>query len=558
MPPSGKMSIRTWVARTAPSSTKRWLVSGWRRVRGRTSVQSPSSPSLHGKARPAGRVALEVGGVDLDGPDPGLRGEAVADPVVALVTAAAGLPAVVHLAGAAGLDGVGGRGVEAVGCVLDLAAVLQGREVERTEGGEPCGVRGDLSVHAQPGDPAVRVLVDPQMGEALLGVDDEPVGRVAADRRTGDERRPLHVGGEEVLGGRGAGQGDGLDGDGLRVVAAEVCGVQDDAPDDAGRAEPDEGPVVVVGGGVGFGGADAPAAAGLPAVHDLALVAEVLRVEDGGLGLEEVLPLGEELVVGRDDARAEAAVGEVDEVGEGEVGGAVVGVRVAARVRVGVAGEAGYRGVRHGRGSFRGTVGGRVRGGGRSGRSAVPVRERPAGPDTGPGRGKAGGAGSAVPFQEAAGGLGEDAVGHDADTAQPAGADHTVQGLPGVGGDLVAVEELGGVDGEGRLGGEDREVGVTAGSSMAPFLPRPASSAGAADIQRATSSREWPRRRASVQMAGRPSWREEMPPQAEAKSGVFRSVVHGEWSLTMQSIVPSASPAHRMSWLAASRIGGST
>ncbi|CAM5712036.1 hypothetical protein SBADM41S_06263 [Streptomyces badius] len=47
-----------------------------------------------------------------------------------------------------------------------------------------------------------------------------------------------------------------------------------------------------------------------------------------------------------------------------------------------------------------------------------------------------------------------------------------------------------------------------------------------------------------------------MPPQAEAKSGVFRSVVHGEWSLTMQSIVPSASPAHSASWLAASRIGG--
>ncbi|CAM5622376.1 hypothetical protein SAVIM338S_05842 [Streptomyces avidinii] len=47
-----------------------------------------------------------------------------------------------------------------------------------------------------------------------------------------------------------------------------------------------------------------------------------------------------------------------------------------------------------------------------------------------------------------------------------------------------------------------------------------------------------------------------MPPHAVAKSPVFRSAVEGEWSETMQSMVPSASASHRRSWLADSRMGG--
>lgn len=47
-----------------------------------------------------------------------------------------------------------------------------------------------------------------------------------------------------------------------------------------------------------------------------------------------------------------------------------------------------------------------------------------------------------------------------------------------------------------------------------------------------------------------------MPPHAVEKSSVFRSAVEGEWSDTMQSIVPSASASHSRSWLAASRMGG--
>ncbi len=218
------------------------------------------------------------------------------------------------------------------------------------------------------------------MGEALLGRDGEAVGGVAADRGARDEGRPLHVVGEQLLGGRGTRDRGALDGDGLRVVAAEVGGVDDDAADDTGGAEADQGPVVVLLGGPGLLGRDTAPAAGLPAVHDLALVPEVLGVELGGLGHQQVLALGEELVVGGDDTRAELPVGKVGVLGEGKVGGAVVRVRVAASVGLGVAGEAGQRGVllgRHGDQVFLSGLFGRdlvqgMAGHVRPGRGAVP------------------------------------------------------------------------------------------------------------------------------------------------------------------------------------------
>ncbi len=59
-------------ARACPAGagrTKRWLVSGWSRVRGQDlrPLAVLAVPDRH--RRPARRVALEVGGVDLDGPD---------------------------------------------------------------------------------------------------------------------------------------------------------------------------------------------------------------------------------------------------------------------------------------------------------------------------------------------------------------------------------------------------------------------------------------------------------------------------------------------------------
>src|SRR5262249_59277155 len=54
-----------------------------------------------------------------------------------------------------------------------------------------------------------------------------------------------------------------------------------------------------------------PPPARLPAVHDLALVAERVRPEHRLLRLDQVLPLGEQLVVGVDHAAAERPAGQV-------------------------------------------------------------------------------------------------------------------------------------------------------------------------------------------------------------------------------------------------------
>ncbi|GAA3039014.1 hypothetical protein GCM10020000_16620 [Streptomyces olivoverticillatus] len=131
-----------------------------------------------------------------------------------------------------------------------------------------------------------------------------------------------------------------------------------------------------------------------------------------------------------------------------------------------------------------------------------------------------------------------------------------MQGPARVGGDGVAVVEGGRIDGEGLVGGARTAKSASRPGAMAPLQPRLARAAGAVAVQRATSWRVCPRRRASVHSTGSPSWREEMPPQARPKSGTLRSVVQGEWSETTQSTVPAASPAHSASWLAASRMGG--
>ena len=346
------------------------------------------------------------------------------------------------------------------------------------------------------------------MREALLHVHREAVGRVTANCRTGYESYPLHVTGQEVLGRRRAGHRGRLDRHRLRVVAAEVRGVDDDAADDAGRAQADERPVVVLVGGVRPVGRDTASTAGLPAVHDLALVPEVLGVELGGIGLEQVLALGEELVVRGDHARAQAPVGEVGVLGEAEVGGAVVRVRVATTEGAGVTGE-GRRGAHGVSCSFR--AGGRW--------------------------------------------LGDDAVVLDALAAQPGRLDDTVQRLAGVGGDVVAVLEFGGVHGEGLVGGEHREVGVAPGFDGT--LLRQAHQVGGrgghpADhvLQAVAAPAGLGPDRGQAQLEtgdAAPSGGEVVGLQLDGG----RRVVGDD-----ASIVPSASACHSRSWLAASRIGG--
>jgi hypothetical protein len=97
-----------------------------------------------------------------------------------------------------------------------------------------------------------------------------------------------------------------LDGDLRRVVPGEERCVDDDAVDDPGDAQPHDRPVVP-----GF-----TTATSLPAVVDLPLVTERIGLVLRRFGLDEVLPLGEELVVGADDAAAEPAAGQVGEDGE--------------------------------------------------------------------------------------------------------------------------------------------------------------------------------------------------------------------------------------------------
>ena len=238
----------------------------------------------------------------------------VADPVVALVAAAAGLPAVVHLAGAARLDGVGGGRVEEVGGVLDPAAVLQGDHVEGAERGQPRRVR------ARPRR-STRSRAMPPSGCWLT--------RRCVKRCSTSTAKPLAAwpptgvrgtsvvhftsSREQFLGRRGSRRRQvALDGDRLRVVAAEVGGVDDDAADHAGRAEPDQRPVVVLGGRPGLRRRETPRRRRVsqPSMI-LPLWPKCSGSNSARPGQQQVLALGEELVVGGDDAGAEPPVGEV-------------------------------------------------------------------------------------------------------------------------------------------------------------------------------------------------------------------------------------------------------
>ena len=83
--------------------------------------------------------------------------------------------------------------------------------------------------------------------------------------------------------------------------------------------------------------------------------------------------------------------------------------------------------------------------------------------------------------------------------------------------------------------------------------------AGRSAIHRTTSTSEYPRSRASVHTADRPTCSDEIPPQAGPKSpssSRLSSEVQGEWSETMQSMSPRPSARHSSSRLSASRIGG--
>ncbi len=262
---------------------------------------------------PAGSVGDEVGGVHLGGQDLAAPGQGDLDPVVGLVAPTPGLPALAHDGGATGSVQVVRGGEVAVRGGLGDAAVLLRGEVEG-EAVQLARVGEHLAVHAQAGHAAVRPDVEPDVGVAGPVRHLELVGGVAPERGAGYQVGP--VGAVELLDGRVARYRGALDGGRLGVVAGEVRGVHDHAADHAAHAEPDDRPVVVLVGRVRLLGADAAPALALPAVHDLALVAEGVRAELGGLGDQQVLRVREGVLVGGDHAGAEQAGGQVDQLGE--------------------------------------------------------------------------------------------------------------------------------------------------------------------------------------------------------------------------------------------------
>ena len=266
-----------------------------------------------GEAHIAGGVEDEVGGVDFDPAHPPLTGELHGDGIVALGATTRVLPALAHVAGAAEGDDVVRAGVEHVRAVGDPTAVLHRGEVDGAS--QEAGVRHRLTVDAQAGDAAVGDHVETDVGEALLGGgtggEDLEVVLVVALRVTrGHQGGPgaLRQGGD-LLGRQVLVAGQAVDGDLGGVVALEPGGVHDNALDLSGDAETHDGGVVP---------ADlvVAATAGLPAVVDLALVAELVRVEAGLVGGDEVLALGEGLVGGPDHGAGEGTAGEVRPDGE--------------------------------------------------------------------------------------------------------------------------------------------------------------------------------------------------------------------------------------------------
>ena len=107
-------------------------------------------------------------------------------------------------------------------------------------------------------------------------------------------------------------------------------------------------------------------------------------------------------------------------------------------------------------------------------------------------------------------------AGFDEGTAEIGGADDPVEGPPLVGRDRIAVLQPRGVDRERLVRREDGEVRGRP-TAIEP-LPVSRTRRRCAAIQSTTCGRSCPRRRASVQISGKPSCSDEMPPHAAAKS----------------------------------------
>ena len=190
-----------------------------------------------------------------------------------------------------------------VAAVDDDAAVLEGGKVQR-HAPDVARVGHRLAVHVQPGDAAVRGDGQPYVGDAGRLVDVDEVLVVAREPGLCAQGHPLGVG--ELVGRRIAVARASLQPALLREVAGEVGRVDHDAPHDARRTEPDDAPVDARG----------PAPAGLPAVHPLAALGELVGDPDRRLRLEQVVGQREVLVVAPHHRCTEPLVAQVRERGE--------------------------------------------------------------------------------------------------------------------------------------------------------------------------------------------------------------------------------------------------
>src|SRR5450759_1361252 len=137
-----------------------------------------------------------------------------------------------------------------------------------------------------------------------LSLDLERIAGVPLELCLIEQRVPMHRAAEDSLGRRIPGQRARLDTRLLGIIAGEEARVDDDSPDDPGRSETYDCPIV----------ARRAAPARLPPVHPLPALCVRALAPFGRAGLEQVLLGREKLVVRGDDDAAESLGGEVYEV----------------------------------------------------------------------------------------------------------------------------------------------------------------------------------------------------------------------------------------------------
>ena len=296
---------------------------------------------------PAGRVALEVRGVDLQALDRAGRGEPDDRPVVAGAAAAPGLPAVGHAARRAGLDQVVARAEEHVAARSTTAPCSSAARSIGPPSARSRDHRGTTSPwtrrRATPpsGKMSSRTWVKRRsasraaIANALLGV------AVRAACAAGSR---VHAAASSARRSSGSSISAAYSAHALGVVAAEERGVDDDAADHAGHAEPDDAPVV----DRRPGRRGRPPSGGRrrrvsqPSIH-LPRSVYSCSCHTAARVAQQVLLLGEELVVAGDRGAAEASQarsGSSSEVGHsraprsaGRAARAALGDALAAQVR---------------------------------------------------------------------------------------------------------------------------------------------------------------------------------------------------------------------------------